>query len=461
MAAKPRVLIVEDEAAFRELLSLRLARLGWAVEAAASAEQALARLEAGAPDLLLTDLRLPGMSGEALLKACKTRWSGLPVGVVSAYGSARDVAALMRLGAEDYLPKPFEDADLQLLLLRVRQRSRLAAENKRLRRELGGGDEGLLGLLGRSKAMLALFDQIRRLAPSEAPVLILGESGSGKELVARALHELSPRASRSFVDLNAAALPATLLESELFGAKKGAYTGATETRGGLFQAADQGTLFLDEIAELPLESQPKLLRVLETGEVRMLGGSKGSRVDVRLLAATAQDLSSAVGRKAFRQDLYYRLNVLTLRVPPLRERLEDLPLLSSHFLRLAALKGSQPKRLSGEASRALLSYRWPGNVRELRNVLSRAALLSRGAEIKAEDLVFETGTSSTAPQGNFAAAKRAVLEEFEARYLRAALEASQGNVSHAAREAGLDRKNFQVLCRKHRLRGEDFKPKLR
>ena len=307
--------------------------------------------------------------------------------------------------------------------------------------------------------MLELYDLIKRLAPSEGTVLIGGESGSGKELVARALHQFSNRTAAPFIDVNAGSLPAGLFEAELFGAKKGSFTGATETREGLFQAADGGTLFLDEVAEVPMESQAKLLRVLETHEVKMLGDVRSRKVDVRVLAATHQNLERLVKEGRFREDLYFRLSVLPLHVPALRERMDDLPLLAENFLKRFAAKGQSPKRLAPDALQAMLKHRWPGNVRELRNVLERASLLSRGATIQSSDVAVaaEVQGQGSLPQGSFMQAKHAVLDGFERDYLRRLLKDSVGNVSEAARQAGLDRKNLQVLLKKHQLQPASFK----
>ena len=453
------IIVVEDEEGLRELLKAQLGRLGAKVRAFESAEAAWPTLERGQADLLLTDLRLPGLHGDDLLKKVKAAQPGLPVLVVSAYASTRNVVEVMKQGAEDYLSKPIAPQDLEAAILRALDKGALFKENQRLRQELQGGEAGFGGLHGRAKPMLELYDLIRRLAPSDATVLIQGESGSGKELVARALHQESQRAGGPYIVVNAGSLPATLFEAELFGAKKGSYTGSTENREGLFQAADGGTLFLDEVAEVPMESQAKLLRVLETHEVKMLGESKNIKVDVRVLAATHQDLKKLVKEGKFREDLFFRLSVLPLRVPALRERMDDLPLLADAFLARFAVNGQAPKRLASDALQALLQHRWPGNVRELRNVLERASLLSRGASIVAAEVAVasEAAGQGQLPQGAFMQAKRALLEGFEHDYLQRLMTETEGNVSEAARQAGLDRKNLQVLLKKHRIQPTAFK----
>lgn len=453
-AEKASIVVVEDEEGLRELLKAALGRLGHKVRACASAEDALVAVSELAPDLVLTDLRLGGMSGEELLKRLKRNWPQLPVLVLSGYGKAKDIVQVIRGGAEDYLSKPVDPAELEVAVLKALEKQRLLRENERLRAELKSGRSlGLGGMLGRARPMTELFAMLERLAPSNATVLIEGESGAGKEGVARALHQLSPRAKGPFVDLNAGSLPAGLVEAELFGAKKGAYTGSEATREGLFLAANGGTLFLDEVGELPLEAQAKLLRVLENHEVRALGDDKVRRVDVRVVAATNRDLQEEVRANRFRRDLYFRLSVLPLRVPPLRERMEDLPLLAEHFLQRFA-SGARPKKLGAAATKRLLAHAWPGNVRELRNVLERAALLAQGEEITAEDLFLDASSSGPLPLGQFSAAKKAVVAAFEKDYLRRVLDANNGNVTHAAAAADLDRKNLQLLMKKYGLKAK-------
>jgi len=449
---RAKILLVEDEEGLRELLKASLGRLGHQVRACATAENALESLATFDPDVVLTDLKLPGMSGEALLQKLKQARPSLPVVVLSGFGKAKDIVEVIRSGAEDYLSKPVDPSDLQVVLLKALEKQRLLKENERLRQELSGGGGGLAGMHGRSKPMRELFSLVERLAPSNATVLVMGESGAGKEGVARALHSLSLRSAGPFVDVNAGSIPATLFEAELFGAKKGAFTGADATREGLFQAAHNGTLFLDEVGEVPLESQAKLLRVLENHEFKMVGETKPRRVDVRVVAATNRDLEEEVRAGRFRRDLYFRLSVLPVRVPPLRERMEDLPLLVEALLQRLN-PGSRPKRLSAQALKRLLAHNWPGNVRELRNVLERAALLAKGDEVGPEDLYLESSGSTPLRTGPFMQSKRSVVEAFEKDYVRRALDESAGNVSQAARSAGLDRKNFQILMKKYGLRG--------
>jgi DNA-binding NtrC family response regulator len=453
---KPKILAIDDEEGMRELLRANLTRKGYQVTAAKDAEEAFASLQSQLFDLVITDLRMPGLSGEALVQKLKKENPSLPVVVISAFGSTKSVVDVIKNGAEDYLPKPFTPEDLEVVVYKALEKRRLLEENERLRRELSG-PSGTQGLQGRSKAMRDVLGLLERLAPSDATVLITGESGTGKELAARAIHQWSPRAKGPFVEVNSGSLPATLFEAELFGARKGAYTGANEDRPGLFQAAQGGTLFLDEVGEVPLESQAKLLRALETHEVKPLGETRNQKVDVRVVAATNQDLQKLVEAGKFRKDLFFRLSVLPVILPPLRERLEDLPLLSQSFLIRFAPKGGQPKKISQEALKALLSHSWPGNVRELRNVLERAALLSRDEELQPEDFLFAPTAGGGLPGGTYHDAKHSLLEAFERQYLADALRASGGNVSKAAQNSGLAREQFHRMMEKMGLKSADFR----
>jgi DNA-binding NtrC family response regulator len=452
--SKPFILVVDDEEGVRELVKASLGRKGYRVATAASAEEALALLEREEPDAVITDLRMPGLPGDELVARLKRERPMLPVVVISAYGSTQNVVEVIKKGAENYLPKPFTPQDLEVVALKAVQKRRLLTENERLRRELSGQNN--LGLIGKGKALREVLGLIERLAPSDATLLITGESGSGKELAARAIHQMSTRAKGPFVEVNAGSLPATLFEAELFGAKKGSYTGADSNREGLFQAAQGGTLFLDEVGEVPMESQAKLLRVLESHEVKAIGDTKSLKLDVRVVAATNRDLQDMVEAGKFRQDLFFRLNVLPLRMPALRERMEDLPLLAEAFLQRFAPQGQAPKRLGPAALKTLLAHRWPGNVRELRNVLERAALLAAGDELQPGDFLFATAEKSTLPLGSYQQAKRAVLESFDRQFVTQALKEHHGNVTRAAEASGLDRKNLQVIIKKYGLVPKEY-----
>jgi two-component system response regulator AtoC len=386
-----RVLIVDDEQNLRHMLQTLLRREGYEPVGVPSVESALKELSDRPYDIVITDLRMPGQSGLDLVDEIRRRNLGATVVVMTAYGS-RDIAIeAMKHGAYDYISKPFEADEIVLLLRKAEERERLFRENqslhKQIRAEGREPETGLGDLVARSRQMLDLFRTVRKIAEFKTTVLIGGESGTGKELVARAIHRLSPRAQAPFIAVNCGAIPDNLLESELFGHRKGAFTDASRDRKGLFEEASGGTLFLDEIGELPLVLQVKLLRVLQEGEIRRLGDSQDIKIDVRVVAATARDLSAEVGRGGFREDLFYRLNVFALHLPALRERREDIPLLVEHFLaRMNARMGLAIASTSPEAMRLLVEHDWPGNVRELENCIERAIVLCEGSQIEIESL---------------------------------------------------------------------------
>jgi DNA-binding NtrC family response regulator len=449
---KQKILVVDDEKGIRDILNDMLESMGYEPRCVGDAESALTALAREPYSLLITDLRLPGQTGDDLLKKVKASNPTLPVVVISGYGSTKKIVDVIKHGAEDYLSKPFTPEDLEVVVFKALEKHRLLEENKNLRNQITDAYKGFM--VGTSPAIQKVGQLIQKFAPSDANVLILGESGVGKELAARAIHDSSSRAKKQLVQVNAGALPANLFEAELFGVKKGAFTGAQESREGLFQAADGGTLFLDEIAEIPMESQAKLLRVLESGEVRLLGDSKPRKVDVRVIAATNQNLEEMVEQKTFRKDLYYRLSVLVLTVPTLRERLSDSPLLTDYFLK--GYQAKTPKRISSQALKWLVSQPWPGNVRELKNHLERAKLLAGGAEIQPSDLALPSAENQ-AQGGAFRQAKRVQVQAFEKNYLANLLRESGGNVSHAARSSGLARRNFQLLLKKYKLKPDAFR----
>jgi DNA-binding NtrC family response regulator len=452
---KRKILVVDDERGVRTLLKAMLEEKGYETHCVENAEMALNILLREAFELVITDLRLPGKSGEELLEKIKTTYPILPVVVISGYGSTKNVVDVIKRGAEDYLPKPFTPEDLEVVVLKAMEKRRLLEENERLRNEITIANKS--PMIGTSLVIQKAAQLIQKFAPSDANVLILGESGVGKELAARAIHDFSSRSENPLVQVNAGALPANLFEAELFGVKKGAFTGAQENRDGLFETADGGTLFLDEIAEIPLESQAKLLRVLESGEVRPLGDSKSRKVDVRVIAATNQNLEEMIEHKTFRKDLYYRLSVLVLPIPSLRERLEDIPLLTDYFLKTSEKTGRSPKRISSQAMKWLLSQPWPGNVRELKNILERAKLLAGGVEIQPSDLALPQATENGHHGGLFRQAKRLQVQVFEKNYLANLLRESNGNVSQAARKSGLARRNFQLLLKKYQITPNSFR----
>ncbi len=386
-----RVLVVDDEDNLRHMLQILLKREGYEAFGVASVDAALAELASRPFDIILTDLRMPGRGGLELVDEVRQRNLDTTVVVMTAYGS-RDIAIeAMKHGAYDYLSKPFEADELVLLLRKAEERELLFRENQSLRRQIRSRgvepEAGLGDMVGKGAAMTELFRTVRKIAEFKTTALVLGESGTGKELVARALHRLSPRSGGPFVAVNCGAIPATLLESELFGHRKGAFTDASRDRKGLFEEATLGTLFLDEIGEMPVALQVKLLRALQEEEIRRLGDTADIKVDVRVVAATSRDLAAEVARGGFREDLYYRLNVLSLRLPSLRERREDIPLLVEHFLgRMNARMGLAIAGATAEAMRLLMDHDWPGNVRELENTIERAMVLCEAGKIDVESL---------------------------------------------------------------------------
>jgi two-component system response regulator AtoC len=431
------VLIVDDEASMRHLLSVILTDRGYEARAVASADEALREVQAREYDLVLTDVRMPGMDGLALLRALHRLQPELTVIVMSAYGAHEAAIEAMKAGAYDFLSKPFRPDEVVLVLRKAEERERLTRENRRLRTELAA-EYRPEGIVGASEAMQEVLRQLRKVAPQKTTVLLQGESGTGKELAARALHDLSPRAGMPFVAVNCGAIPGELLESELFGHVRGAFTDAVRAKKGLAGEADGGTLFLDEIGELPLALQVKLLRFLQDEEVRPVGETRARKVDVRVIAATARDLRRAVAEGRFREDLFYRLNVIGVTLPPLRDRGGDVLALAAHFLaRFAPLRPELPGlSLAEDARAALAAYRWPGNVRELEHVMERAVVLAEGPEIREEDLPEgvrspASGEDRAADDGGDLSVKRAT-RALEVRLIRAALDRTGGNRTRAA-----------------------------
>jgi two-component system response regulator HydG len=377
------ILVVDDEPSNRQVLSRILSKEGYQVEQADDGRQALDRLRAGGIELVLTDLKMPGMDGLELLQAARALEQDVEFIVMTAYGTVEAAVGAMKDGAYDFITKPLRRVELVTTVRKALEKRHLAVENRRLRARLEGSDE----VIGRSPAMRRLLQEIEQVAPSEASVLLEGESGTGKGLLARRIHASSPRAAGRMVTVNCAAIPEALLESELFGYEQGAFTGARGRKEGRFDLARGGTLFLDEVTELSLGTQVKLLRVLQEGEYERVGGTRTLEADCRILSATNRDLDKTVAEGRFREDLYYRLNVIRLRVPPLSERPEDVPLLAQFFLaRYASKNRKDLGGFSPEALEALQGYRWPGNVRELENVVERAVVLSRGPRVGLDSL---------------------------------------------------------------------------
>jgi two-component system response regulator AtoC len=433
-----RILVVDNDSEMLDLLHQHLKNEGYAVSACTSGADALATLGRDEVDVVLTDLVMDDVDGLALLRAAQASQPGARVILVTAFGSLETAIEAMRQGAYDYLTKPFKLGEVSLAVQRALEDRQLREENRRLRAQIEERFE-LDTMLGRSPAMLGAFERLRAVAGSEASVLLLGESGTGKELAARAIHQNSARRGKPFVPVNCTAIPESLLESELFGHEKGAFTGADRRRRGLFAEADSGTLFLDEVGDLPLSLQGKLLRVLQEKAIRPVGASHEIQLDVRVISATNRDLQALVGEGRFRDDLYYRLAVVPIRLPSLRERPRDILPLAIHFLeRVGAASG---KRFEGfdEAAQAWLGqHRWPGNVRELENIVERAATLARGPLITLADL----GTEFTGVAG-FELGLRPTLAELEERYIRRVLEETKGDKAAAARILGVSVRTLQ------------------
>jgi two-component system response regulator HydG len=467
MERPARVLVVDDEPTLLRALETLLRKKGYDVVALESPIAATQQLALEDFDVALLDIKMPQLSGLELLSAVKHRRPEVEVIMMTGHATVETALAAVRAGAYDYLTKPFEDVELVARsVAKAIERKSLFDRNRelenRLRQQEGGPPEGMVGT---SAGMREVVRMVEAVAYSAATVLVTGESGTGKELVARALHARSPRKSHPFVALNCGALTETLLESELFGHVKGAFTGAQRDSKGLFDAADGGTIFLDEIGDIPLSTQVRLLRVLQEGEVKRVGSADSTKVDVRVIAATHRDLPKLVKAGRFREDLFYRLNVINIPIPALRERVEDVPLLAHHFLRRYADRlGKKVRAVAPEAIELLCGYRWPGNVRELENAIERAVVLCRADTVGAADLppavtghtaplVRETpaaGEESAWLTLSYAAAKEQALRRFEKGYVEALMKACDNNISAAARKAGMDRSNFKRVLRKYR-----------
>jgi DNA-binding NtrC family response regulator len=435
----PTILIVEDEAKMRRLLELNLGEDGFATLSASDAESGLKLLRESDVDLVVTDLKLPGMNGLEFLQAIKRQNAVLPVVVMTAFGSVETAVEAMKAGASDYVLKPFSLSEMRMVIRKELDVHKLREENRSLREALGKRYEHP-NVVARSAKMQEVLATVGRVAPTNSTVLLGGESGVGKDLIARAVHEKSRRASGPFIKINSSAIPENLLESELFGYEKGAFTGAGASKPGKFELADKGTLFLDEIGDVPLAIQVKLLRVLQEREFERLGGTRTVKVDVRLVAATNRDLREALEQGTFREDLYYRLNVVPIDIAPLRQRKEDIPDLVNLFVsRFAGDSGKPVEGITPEAMQILVNYHWPGNVRELQNIIERACALAKGTVLKVEDIHLDTrparavnGSGNFLPEGM-------TLEQWEDEMILESLRRANGNKSQAARLLGLSR----------------------
>jgi two-component system, NtrC family, response regulator HydG len=449
MSEPRRLLVADDDPGLRESLNRTLTRAGYGVLLASDGRAALELLQGGGIDLVLTDLKMPGLTGIELLRAVKAIVPDIDVILITAFGTVEEAVSAMKEGAYDFITKPFRGEQLLKLIGKALERRELIEQNRALQRQL----EALRGrgqVVGGSPAFRRMMMLVEQVADSSATVLIQGESGTGKELVASAIHERSSRRGGPFVAVNCAALPETLLESELFGYERGAFTGAAGRKEGRFELAHAGTLFLDEVADLSAVTQPKILRVLQEGEFERVGGTRTIRVDVRIVAATNQDLGQMVREKRFREDLYYRLNVITINVPPLRERREDIPLLAQHFLRVYAAKNNRRlEAFTDEAMRRLEAYAWPGNVRELENVVERGVVLARGAQVELRDLTEEVAGATPLPEGGVLVRIGTPLAEVEQRLLEATLRVTNGNKTQAAKLLGIDPKTVYRKLERH------------
>jgi two-component system, NtrC family, response regulator AtoC len=455
MGTTGEILVVDDDARMRELIVKVLAREGYSVRPLPRGQEVLQTLEDEPADLVISDIRMPEMDGLALLQEVKRVAPETSVLMMTAFGSIDTAVQAIKAGACDYLTKPFKNDELTVVVRRVMEERHLRAEVRALREEVRT-KYNFSNILGKSKPMLDLFALITKVAGSRSTVLIQGKSGTGKELVAKAIHYNSPRRARPLVTINCGAIPKDLLESELFGHLKGAFTGAIANKRGLFEEADGGSLFLDEISELSPELQVKLLRVLQEREMRRVGDTRTISVDVRLIAATNRDLAQAVKEGLFREDLYYRLNVIPIVLPDLKDRTEDIPVLATHFLMKYAKEADPPiEGISKDAMRLLLEYEWPGNVRELENVIERAVILGHGPQILPEDLPahLRTRQTSVPRQSQGASPQRPTLEEMERDYIATILRETRWHQIQAAHILGIDRR---TLYRKIRAYG--FQP---
>jgi two-component system NtrC family response regulator len=451
---KTRILVVDDDANLRWVLQTQLEDCGYAVSTAADAQAALAAIDESRPTLLITDLKMPGMSGLELLANLRTRDPELPVIIITAFGSIRNAVDAVKNGAYDYLTKPIEYDDLLLVVKRALDHTSLIREVRTLRQSLDR-KYGFENIIGRSDALVSVLEMAGRAATTSSTILIRAETGTGKELLARAIHFNSPRKDKPFITINCGAIPRDLLESELFGHVKGSFTGAMANKKGRIELADGGTLFLDEIGEMPLELQVKLLRLVQQGEIEKVGGVQAATVDVRIVAATHRDLTAMIEDGAFREDLYYRLAVIPLVLPPLRERAEDIPDLVQHFFVRTKEKVGRPGAVLPPAlMRYFQNYRWPGNIRELENVIERIVVLSREDEITGADLPdflrrehvsVDTLQLDLPPQG-------ISLEAVEKELIERALNKLNWNQTHTARYLDISRKTLMYRMEKHGLR---------
>ena len=456
------ILVIDDEQVICDGCRLELSETGYSIDTCLTGREGIRCLQSDDYDLLLLDMQLPDMDGMSILRRTRKAHPGVYIIVMTGYSTVANAVAAMKLGAFDYLAKPFTDDELQISVARALENKRLKDENLALRGQLYERFD-FANIIGENKKILKIFEKIKRVAPTDSTVLLDGESGTGKELFARAIHIHSRQATKKFVAVDCSTFSTGLLESELFGHLKGAFTGATRNKAGIFEIADGGTLFLDEIANLSLEIQGKLLRVMETHEFKPVGSSQVRTAHVRVIAATNQDLKGLVKKGRFREDLYYRFNVFPIYILPLRERKDDIPRLAYHFLKMFCKDtGKQLQGFSDDALELLASQDWPGNVRQLRNVIQRLVIMEDGAYLDAVTLMGSLDTKRGAgiqavPETleELKAVKRRILEErygqIEKAFLTRALQSCGGNITHAAKKVGMQRPNFHTLIKKHGL----------
>lgn len=461
--AKEKILVVDDEIGMRQLLEKLLEDNGYEVTSAVDGVDALDKIKENRPAFALIDFKMPRMNGLRLLEKIKKSYPEVVVVMMTAYGTVENAVSAMKLGAFDYINKPFENEEIMLVINKALEKKRLEEENIVLRRQLEKSYT-LSDIISANAEMQKVFDVMRKVAQTKSTVLVQGETGTGKELVARAIHNLSPRHDLPFVPVDCAALSESLLESELFGHVRGAFTGAVQDKEGLFETAHGGTVFLDEVGHISSEIQAKLLRVLQDGEIKRVGDAGSRKVDIRLIAASNEDLEKAVKESRFREDLYYRLNVVPIFIPPLRERKEDILLLVEHFInKYNCLEKKQLKGIAADALKVLMNYDWPGNVRELENLVHRAVVMEQGENIDLADLPASLRVPETAEMRNnysraadFRKAKKNAVMSFEKRFLTEVLIRNQGNVSRVAKEISLDRRNLHRKLRVLKLNPRDF-----
>ncbi|NVN89455.1 MAG: sigma-54-dependent Fis family transcriptional regulator [Desulfuromonadales bacterium] len=456
---KARILIVDDELSMREFLAILVEREGYEAVVAAHAEEALGQLDSSVFDLVISDVQMPGLNGIELLARIKAMAPDTAVLMMTAFSAAEQAVEAMKLGAYDYISKPFKVEEIKVLIRNALEKSDLKRENTVLRQTAQQRDS-FCGIIGASPKMKEIFSLIRKVALSNSSVMIQGESGTGKELVARAIHDSSPRAKKAFVAVNCGAIPEQLMESELFGHKKGAFTGAVADRAGLFEQADGGTLFLDEIGELPLLMQTKLLRVLQEREFRRVGGAQVQKSDVRILTASNRDLQSQVKDGGFREDLFYRINVMQIVVPPLRERIEDIPVLVDHFFRKYGDPQQAGDIITPAALKKLMNYPFPGNIRELENIVERSLILDSSLIheenlplLACSDVVPCLGGDATIPAEGIELER--LLDDLEKKYLLKALEMTSGAKKKAADLLGMSFRSFRYRLAKFGLDSEN------